>query len=278
MPCSNHPNVVEGLDACTRCGKSFCIDCLVGRKSGWFCGPCDAAVTGAAPPAAALARPAEPRPEPAPSVLPPRWACTNHPEVIDRLHPCSRCRKEFCPDCLVELKSGRFCAGCKTEAIKDMQSGVDQTQLPLAHLGRRFVALMIDGFVTAIGMMVLFIPVVILMVVHQRDSGGGSGDPGGMIGMGIQLIFQVASWGLIMAYRGFMVQKWGQTVGKMAMGIKVVNPDGSAVTAGQAWMRAFIELLVGMFCCNVGYLVAFFNKDKCAVHDMAAKTRVIRIS
>jgi len=277
MPCANHPEVLDGLDTCTRCGKSFCIDCLVGRKAGWFCAACDTVVTGTAPAAAAAAKPAEPKPEfapaPAPSVLPPRRACTNHPEVVDRLNPCSRCRKNFCPDCLVELKGERFCAGCKTEAIKDMQSGVDQTQLPLAHLGRRFVALLIDSIVLWFAMMALFVPVVILMAATK-----GEGAANGVVGLGLQLILQVASWGIVMAYRGFMVQKWGQTLGKMAMGIKIVNPDGSAVTTGQAWMRAFIELLVGMFCCGVCYLVAFFNNDKTGLHDMAAKTRVVRLS
>jgi uncharacterized RDD family membrane protein YckC len=272
MPCTNHPEVLEGLDTCTRCGKSFCIDCLVGRKSGWFCAPCDAAVTGSAPAAAAVAKAAEPKPElapiPAPSVLPPRRACTNHPEVVDRLNPCSRCRKNFCPDCLVELKSGRYCAGCKTEAVKDMQSGVDQTQLPLAHMGRRFVAWLVDFFV----MLVLIMPMFAISGYFSTMDGGV---PAG--GVGLQLGLQALAWVIPMAYKAIMLQMRGQTLGKMALGIKVVNPDGSDISPGQAWMRAFIELLLAS-CCYVTYIVAFFSKDHCALHDMAAKTRVIRVS
>jgi len=49
MPCINHPLVVTGLDSCTRCAKTFCIDCLVGRKSGWFCAACDKEVAGSSP-------------------------------------------------------------------------------------------------------------------------------------------------------------------------------------------------------------------------------------
>src|SRR5207302_1425087 len=157
----------------------------------------------------------------------------------------------------------RFCAGCKTEAIKDLQSGVDQTQLPLAHLGRRFVALLIDGLVMGI----LFIPVFIVMVVVQggfnKASAPGAPDMGAL---GLQMIIQAVAWVIPMGYKAIMIQKWGQTVGKMAMGIKVVSPDGSAVTPGQAWMRSFIEMLLAG-CCYVTYIVAFFNKDKCALHD-----------
>ncbi len=274
MPCTNHPEILEGLDTCTRCGKSFCIDCLVGRKAGWFCAPCDAAVTGTAPAAAAVAKPVEPKPElapasaPSPSVLPPRRACTNHPEVVDRLNPCSRCRKNYCPDCLVELKSGRFCAGCKTEAIKDMQSGVDQTQLPLAHMGRRFVAWLVDFFVMLFIIMPMF---AIFGYFSTMDAGVPAG------GIGLQLGLQALAWVIPMAYKAIMLQMRGQTLGKMALGIKVVNPDGSDISPGQAWMRAFIELLLAS-CCYVTYIVAFFSKDHCALHDMAAKTRVIRVS
>ena len=277
MPCSNHPDVTSGLDRCTRCGRDFCIDCLVGRKAGWFCGPCDAAVAGAG----AAARPVEalpaagPAPAPAPSLLPPRRACANHPEVLDRLNPCSRCRKNFCPDCLVELKSGRFCAGCKTEAIKDLQSGVDQTQLPLAHLGRRFVAFIIDSIVIIFGMGALGIPLFLILLATHHEA---AASPEGLVGLGLQLLFQAAGWVLILAYRAVLVQKWGQTIGKMAMGIKVVSPDGSAVTTGQAWMRAFIESLVALCCYGICYVFAFFNKEKCGLHDMSAKTRVVRVS
>jgi uncharacterized RDD family membrane protein YckC len=270
MPCSNHPEVLDGLDTCTRCGKTFCIDCLVGRKAGWFCAPCDAAAGGAAaagPPASLVAAPPPP-----PSVLPPRRACANQPEVVEKLNPCSRCRKNFCPDCLVELKSGRYCAGCKTEALKDLQSGVDQSQLPLAHLGRRFLAWFIDMFVI-VG---LSMPIIIILVVVQ----GGIAkppDPGDMGGLGVQLIFNVIGSLIPLVYKAVMLQKKGQTVGKMAMGIKVVNPDGSEIGTSQAWMRSFIELLLSC-CCYISYIVAFFNKDKCTLHDMAARTRVIRVS
>jgi len=273
MPCANHPEVLDGLDTCTRCGKSFCIDCLVGRKAGWFCTACDAAVTGAAPAPAAVAKPAGPPPSvapaPAPSVLPPRRACTNHPEVVDRLNPCSRCRKNFCPDCLVELKSGRFCAGCKTEAIKDMQSGVDQSQLPLAHMGRRFVAWLVDFFVMMFAIMPMF---AIFGVLSARD---GSGPVGGV---GLQLGLQAMAWVIPMAYKAIMLQLRGQTLGKMALGIRVVTADeAQPVGIGRAGVRTLLWTLLAIPA-GLGFLTALFRADRRGLHDRLAGTRVVRAS
>jgi uncharacterized RDD family membrane protein YckC len=104
-----------------------------------------------------------------------------------------------------------------------------------------------------------------------------SGAAGPSVGfLGAQLGMNLMIWVVPMAYKALMIQARGQTLGKMAMSIKVVSADGSAVTPGQAWIRAFVEsLLAG--CCYITYLTAFFRSDKCGVHDMAAKTRVIKI-
>ena len=42
--------------------------------------------------------------------------------------------------------------------------------------------------------------------------------------------------------------KNGQTVGKMALRLRVVRPDGSPITTGQAWGRAVMRLVLGCLC------------------------------
>src|SRR5689334_5718322 len=76
--------------------------------------------------------------------------CKNHPQVTVDLKPCSRCKQSFCPDCVVELKGQFYCADCKAEQVKDIQSGADSTELELATIGRRFAAQFIDGLVVAL--------------------------------------------------------------------------------------------------------------------------------
>jgi len=43
--------------------------------------------------------------------------CKNHPTVtaVDR---CAGCAEPFCPDCLVEMQGQKYCASCKTMALR----------------------------------------------------------------------------------------------------------------------------------------------------------------
>jgi uncharacterized RDD family membrane protein YckC len=266
MPCLNHPEVVAGLDSCTRCAKTFCIDCLVGRKAGWFCAPCDKELGG---PSSAQPAGGASEGKPAPAASPTKGkACRNHAEVLDGLNPCAACGFSFCPDCLVELKGRRFCAGCKVNAVKDIQSGVDGTGLQLAGIGARFCALLIDNFVTGAVMMVFFVilGVVVAVVRPGQDSV-------------VLPLLVFAMYGLMFVgmfcYHGFMLQWKGQTLGKMAMKIKVVTPEGGPITPGQAWIRVLVWFL--LHGCAITYLTVFFNPEKLTIHDMAARTRVVRI-
>lgn len=79
-----------------------------------------------------------------------------------------------------------------------------------------------------------------------------------------------------MVYEGFFLSSTGQTLGKKWLGLKVVNPDGSTISTGQAWGRAVGKNLMN-FCFGIGYLPALFTKEKTCVHDLLAKTRVIRL-
>ncbi|HLY76072.1 MAG TPA: RDD family protein [Planctomycetota bacterium] len=198
--------------------------------------------------------------------------CALHPMVLDNLNPCSRCGKTYCPDCLVELKGNRFCAVCKAEAVKDMQSGVSGTELPLATVGRRFAAMFIDGLIQAVVWVPLLIAFGFFTVKVQ-----GPGPAGQAVGAGAQVILQIVIFGIMLAYEGLFLQMKSATPGKMALGLRVVTAEGSPVSPGQAWLRPFIRSLLG-FCWLVDYVPAMFRKDRCTIHDLAAKTRVIKVS
>ena len=71
-----------------------------------------------------------------------------------------------------------------------------------------------------------------------------------------------------------MLSARGQTLGKMAMKVKVVAADGAELTTGQAWGREITRSILG-FLYIVDYLPAFFTKEKTTLHDLAAKTRVV---
>lgn len=66
----------------------------------------------------------------------------------------------------------------------------------------------------------------------------------------------------------------GATPGKMAMGLRIVNLDGSDIALGQAILRVFGKWVSGLIL-GVGYLVMLFNDEKRCLHDYMANTVVI---
>lgn len=67
----------------------------------------------------------------------------------------------------------------------------------------------------------------------------------------------------------------GQTIGKMLVGARVVMADGRGLTVGTALLRFFAYA----FSClplGFGYVMAGLRRDKRALHDLVAGTRVER--
>jgi uncharacterized RDD family membrane protein YckC len=187
--------------------------------------------------------------------------CRNHVDVSEGVRRCTRCGSPFCSNCLVEIGGNPYCATCKGEELLDVRSGVERGTLDLAGIGRRFGAVFVDG-------LLMWIPAGILI---------------GVIGFANTTSARVNGawnfWFLIpavinLAYQALMLASRGQTLGKMALKVKVVGPDGSTISAGQAWGRELTRAVLG-FLYIVDYLPAFFNKEKTTLHDMAAKTRVV---
>jgi len=188
-------------------------------------------------------------------------ACRNHPDVIEGLRHCSRCGNAYCRDCLVLINDRLYCATCKVEQLRDVQSGVDRTRLNYAGAGKRFGALIIDRLIVVLPAYALFL---ILMF-----TGGNNPNP-------FIFILLIPVFLGMPFYEALMMQnKNGQTLGKIAMKIRVVRVDGSPISAGQCWGRAFLRLAFESCISFIDYIPAFFTDEKTALHDMGASTRVV---
>jgi len=66
----------------------------------------------------------------------------------------------------------------------------------------------------------------------------------------------------------------GQTPGKRAFSIRVVDLDGSDITLFQSAVR-WVGYLVCDFTFGLGYLMIPFSRLKRGLHDMMARTRVV---
>jgi uncharacterized RDD family membrane protein YckC len=194
--------------------------------------------------------------------------CRNHVEIAERVRRCSRCGGTYCPDCLVVIQDGLFCASCKTEQLLDVRSGVDRMRLTPARFWPRFAAQLIDGMIVGVASGVVAVGIVALVIFASR---------GNETALPFVFIAYLPIYIFPILYEGMMLTaKRGQTLGKMALHLRVVRPDGSDITSGQAWGRAAIRLGFGITCLAiVDYLAYFFTNERTTLHDMVAGTRVI---
>jgi len=198
--------------------------------------------------------------------------CRNHPDLVEGLVRCTRCGRLFCRDCVIQLRGFYYCGGCKAEYVRDVQSGTAPGTLDLASVGRRWGGSLID----TMALYAVFIPLVMGVGFAMAALGLATEGGGGAFGGVIILLTYGFLLGAPVVYEGLMVSSRGQTLGKMAVGVRIVSPDGSAVSRGQAWGRAVAKMALGS-CAGITFLPALFTKDRTTIHDMVAKTRVVRV-
>jgi uncharacterized RDD family membrane protein YckC len=69
----------------------------------------------------------------------------------------------------------------------------------------------------------------------------------------------------------------GQSIGKMALGIKVISQEAESVPVSRATVRT-LAYLASALPLGAGFLAGVFSADRLALHDRLAHTRVIRLS
>ena len=69
----------------------------------------------------------------------------------------------------------------------------------------------------------------------------------------------------------------GATLGKQALGLRIVRADGTQLSFGRATARHFLKFMITpLVPLAIGYLMAAFTDRKRALHDVLAETLVIR--
>lgn len=189
---------------------------------------------------------------------------------------CTECGKIFSKDSAIQYGTAWVCAACKPIFLQKLREGATTGSGLLGAAGMRYAgfwirvaAKFIDHIVMGI---VLGIPMLILVFTTGMISQQG-GQPN-FAAIGLQIILQVAGLGFGVAYNTFMHGKYGATLGKMAVGIRVVMADGAPITFMRAFGRAWADILSSMIC-YIGYIIAGFDAEKRSLHDHICQTRVI---
>jgi len=103
------------------------------------------------------------------------------------------------------------------------------------------------------------------------DEGNAAGERFSMINV-FRMLFYLS---FPVFYYVYLHGTCGQTFGKMAMKIKVVNEDGTPLDYRKAFLR-----WLGYFLCDltfyIGYVWAAFDHRKQGLHDKVCKTLVVR--
>ncbi|MFJ4774815.1 RDD family protein [Streptomyces sp. NPDC088762] len=156
---------------------------------------------------------------------------------------------------------------------------------PLADIGKRLLARIIDWLVVAIPLAVLWVITAFATSWYTGDSYDEEemSDAAAAWSFGVfllWLLFGVVVW---IAYDWYFTRKSGQTLGKKAMGLRVAMlNDGSVPTSSASLGRALVLWLPSIFCCGfVWWIIAFITiaVDKPyqqGLHDKAAKTVVVQ--
>jgi len=194
-------------------------------------------------------------------------SCPNHPQLTVGLQRCTRCGRSYCPDCLVSFHGGLYDAGCKDAQLRDLAAG--HSTLNVASPWWRLVAAWVDGFV-------LIIPFALIYYAGYRLSElpftEWMRSPGARWGTsGVMSIISTL-------YEGILVARSGATVGKSAVGLRVVNADGSPVDARGAWMRAGSKYFFS-YTQILGIIdtLMIFSQRRRTLHDRVASTLVIKV-
>lgn len=85
------------------------------------------------------------------------------------------------------------------------------------------------------------------------------------------------SFGLLtFVYFVVMEKTQGATVGKMALGLKVVMEDGSALSWGASLIRNLLRIIDGLFVYLIGAIFVWTSPRKQRIGDRVGKTLVVK--
>ena len=159
----------------------------------------------------------------------------------------------------------------------ERQRAADAMVGPPAGFWIRFVAYMIDGLILSIAALVILGSVGAVAAVSlglDQDF-----DPDEDVALVVIAIFLAVICFIVMGwlYEALMTSsRHGATLGKRALGLRIVRADGAQLSFGRATARHFLKAMITpLVPLAIGYLLAAFTQGKRALHDFMADTLVI---
>ena len=161
----------------------------------------------------------------------------------------------------------------KGEFMDSLNTDTDQVRtIELASLSDRLAAALLDGVITGI---IVLLP---LFSIYGLD---GVKELISKYGIVYALIMSVIGQSVYLLLNGKLLYKYGQTIGKRYIEIKIVTLDGNLPSIRESYVLRNLVVnclnlipLIGRFVSFVD-VVFIFRKDRRCIHDLIAGTKVI---
>jgi uncharacterized RDD family membrane protein YckC len=167
-----------------------------------------------------------------------------------------------------------------TVQIKPDELNIDTPELvdiemPLAGIGSRFIALLVDSLIWFAGFLVIVVLLAIFVQSSTPASTRASSDIPEQWAVAIVIfIIFLLNWGYFTLFEAF----WnGRTPGKRVARIRVIQRSGRAIGLFESMARNLVRYVDQFpFCYAVGVIAIFASRQHQRLGDMAAGTLVVR--
>lgn len=140
-----------------------------------------------------------------------------------------------------------------------------ESDVIIAGLGRRLMAMLYDALLLAGIVFLAAIPVVV------ATGGRVSATPAS------RFAFQVYLLGVIFIFFGWFWTHGGQTLGMRAWRLRAVRADGAPMDWAHA-ARRFGSAIVSLAAFGIGFLWMLADRERLTWHDRLSKTRIVLLS
>ncbi len=198
--------------------------------------------------------------------------------------------EEKCARCGTPKSPGaQFCAACgatltgqRTQPPQQVPPAMQPSptyQAPAYYTGAptpyqgvaiRFVAILIDYLIIGVISGILAIPLLVAAIVSVTNGNVSAVSLGPIVALSV---VGLVVWFL---YFTLLEGRYGQTVGKMALSIKVVrDADGAPIDYGEAAVRTVLRIIDGLFDYLIGAIFIWTSDEKQRLGDRVAHTVVV---
>ncbi|WP_018174296.1 MULTISPECIES: RDD family protein [unclassified Thioalkalivibrio] len=178
---------------------------------------------------------------------------------------CKACGRDNPPE-------ARYCNGCGADLVEvaaasPAHAGPPEDRAAFGGFWRRVLATLFD-------MVVIGVPQIVAQMVISPETMAPKGPEPELMAADIvwMLINILVAW---LYWAGMHSSRYQATVGKMAVGLRVVDYHGERITFMRATGRYLAEILSGLLF-GIGYLMVAFTRRRQGLHDLIAETFVVR--